>query len=156
MKKIIFVCLGNICRSPAAEAIFLSKVSTKPYFNDLHVESAGTSGAHCGEFADQRMREHASSRGYELATKSRRFSEDDILHHDYILAMDQNNIDDILKMDPLTDLSNKLLLMTNFCKSHEVSGVPDPYYGGPDGFEEVLDILEDAIDGFIIKIENEL
>ena len=155
MKKIIFVCLGNICRSPAAEAIFISKVKLDPFFEDLEIESGGTSTAHTGEFADFRMREHASKRGYKLEKKARRFTEDDLIQYDYILAMDQSNVDHIIKMDKYADLSKKLFLMTSFCSKYEGSDIPDPYYGEKEGFDNVLDILEEAVDGFRLKIKNE-
>ncbi len=152
----MFVCLGNICRSPAAEVIFNSKMMSLDFAKDLHVESSGTSTAHVGEMADQRMREHASSRGYMLEKKSQKFTEEVLIHYDYIVAMDKQNCDDIRALDNGDDLGDKLFLMTDFCSRFDHDEVPDPYYGEANGFDLVLDILEDATDGLIQKIKNDL
>lgn len=155
MKKIMFVCLGNICRSPSAEAIFLKKVKDVDLPFNLHIQSSGTSSSHVGEMSDHRMREHAKVRGYILDKKSQKFTEEDLIHYDYIIAMDENNIRDIRGMDNGDDLGEKLFLMTDFCSKFKEKEVPDPYYGGAEGFDLVLDILEDATEGLIKKIMND-
>jgi protein-tyrosine phosphatase len=152
----MFVCLGNICRSPAAEAIFASKIQQHGLDEKLHIESSGTSSAHVGEMADHRMREHASSRGYELSKKSQKFTEEDLIHYDYIVAMDKQNCVDIRALDNGDDLGDKLFLVTDFCSKFNHDEVPDPYYGEANGFDLVLDILEDATEGLVKKIEKDL
>ncbi len=155
-KKILFVCMGNICRSPAAEGIMKHFVEAQNLNNRIFVDSAGTIGYHAGEHADARMIEHASRRGYDLTSVSRKFNPDtDFDNFDYIITMDNDNYDDIRHLDRKKLYADKLYKMTDFSSSIKVSEVPDPYYSGPDGFERVLDILEDACKGLLKKVKDE-
>ena len=157
MRRVLFVCLGNICRSPSAEGIMKYLVDEKGLGDEIDVESAGTGGWHIGELPDARARKYAEKRGYKLNSRAQQF---DANHHfkefDYIVAMDNSNFDDIQAQDRKEKYSHKVFKMTEFCKKEKVSEVPDPYYGGVDHFEEVLDILEDACDGFLEKIKKDL
>ncbi len=140
-KKILFVCLGNICRSPAAEAVFKS-IADKEKDITFTVDSAGTSGWHEGEPADSRMKQHAKKRGYNITSLSRPVIADDFTRFDYIVAMDLLNYKELKKMSS-KEYHHKIHLITDFTKnSNYKEGIPDPYYGGADGFEKVLDLLE--------------
>ncbi|OUR96301.1 hypothetical protein A9Q84_08055 [Halobacteriovorax marinus] len=157
MKKILFVCLGNICRSPVAEASFRKKVEERGLLDKVLIDSAGISAAHSGEFVDHRMVEHAKARGLDLSElRSRKFSEEDMLHFDYIVAMDKSNMKSIRSLDTNDDLENKLSIITQYCSRHSEVEVPDPYIGEGEGFDKVLNILEDATEGFLNSIESEL
>jgi protein-tyrosine phosphatase len=154
--KIIFVCLGNICRSPGAEAIFKSIISKEYLTDEITCDSAGTISAHAGEPADQRMQEHASRRGYKVDSIARKFNpRADFDEFDYIIAMDESNESDLQRLTRSPEDSAKIYRMTDFCSSSKYSGVPDPYYGGSSGFEVVLDLLEDACEGLLEHIRNE-
>lgn len=147
--RILFVCLGNICRSPSAEAVFKGLVKNKGVYDNFHIDSAGTYGYHEGEPADRRMQSHAIRRGYNLTSISRPFiSEKDWDDFDYIIGMDDSNMRNLKEMARNQDDLNKLYKMTDFAKNYGHTEVPDPYYGGDQGFELVLDLLEDASDGF--------
>lgn len=148
MVKVLFVCLGNICRSPAAEGIFIHLVKNQGLSDKFEIDSAGTSGWHQGEPADARMRDHARARGFELPSLSRQLVLEDFKHFDYLLAMDESNYRDMMDMAP-EGTEQKVRKMTDFCKIHNVNKVPDPYYGGSDGFELVMDILEDSCSEFL-------
>jgi len=151
-KKILFVCLGNICRSPAAEGIMEKKAAGWP----IEVDSAGTAGYHIGTLPDARMRSHASKRGYPLNSRARKFNPAiDFDKFDMIIAMDKENLRDLQSMDTGKQYREKLSLMTDYCQKITADEVPDPYYEGPEGFEHVLDILEDACGGLLKKIEHE-
>lgn len=158
MKKyaLLFVCLGNICRSPAAEGIMKSIVKDAGLEEMFFIDSAGTSAWHEGELPDSRMRSHAKLRGYVLDSYSRPVRPDDFEKFDMILAMDDTNYRNLLRMAPDIESENKVFRMTDFCKVKRVDHVPDPYYGGRDGFENVLDILEDACKGLLnqLKVED--
>ena len=130
MKKILFVCLGNICRSAAAEEIMRVLIKRAGYEKEIEVDSAGISSYHQGDPADIRMRDHARCRGYEILHLSRPVCIDDFYHFDLIIGMDDYNIETLKEKAP---------------NDH----VPDPYYGGSEGFENVLDILEDACSGLL-------
>ncbi len=144
MKKIMFVCLGNICRSPAAEGVYKNYLN-KQNISDVAVESSGTSAYHNGEKADTRMRKAARTRGIELTTISKNISFDKISEYDLILAMDRSNQKELLKNCSERD-KNKIKLFSDFKSNKEYIDVPDPYYGGEIGFNNVLDIIEDALD----------
>ena len=148
-KKILFVCLGNICRSPSAEAVFKGMVHNKGVQNQFEIDSAGTYGYHEGEPADSRMQSHAVKRGYNLTSISRHFdSNTDWDRFDYIVAMDDSNLRDLSQMARNGDDLKKLFKMTDFANNYKYNEIPDPYYGGEQGFELVLDLLEDAGEGF--------
>ncbi len=148
-KKILFVCLGNICRSPSAEAVFKGLVHNKGVQNQFEIDSAGTYGYHEGEPADRRMQSHAVKRGYNLTSISRPFdSNTDWDRFDYIVAMDDSNLRDLSQLARNADDLKKLFKMTDFANNYKYNEVPDPYYGGEQGFELVLDLLEDAGEGF--------
>jgi protein-tyrosine phosphatase len=149
-KKILFVCLGNICRSPSAEAVFRGFVENNGIENEFEIDSAGTSAWHAGEKADARMRRHASKRGYKLTSLSRKFNPDtDFDYFDIIVAMDNDNLRDMKNMIRSKGDEKKLFLMTDFSKEYDYDYVPDPYYGGDQGFELVIDLLEDASSGLL-------
>lgn len=154
--KILFVCLGNICRSPTAEGVFRSKIQSLGWGSVIKCDSAGTSAFHEGDPADSRSQKHAEMRGYKLTSLSRPLREDDFTHFDLILVMDDNNYYDVLrsaKDNP--SYKNKVHKLTDFCTIHNVQEVPDPYRKGVEGFELVLDIIEDASEGLIKKIKDE-
>ncbi len=153
-KKILFVCLGNICRSPSAEAVFTGLVKSRGLESEFEIDSAGTSGWHVGEQADQRMQKHAVKRGYNLTSISRKFNPNiDFDHFDYIIGMDDDNIRSLKNMARNKANLSKIYKMTYFASSTEYDEVPDPYYGGEQGFELVLDLLEDACEGLLKKID---
>lgn len=150
--KILFVCLGNICRSPAAEGVMKKLASEYP----IQIDSAGTAGYHIGELPDPRMIAHAKKRGYDLTSRARKFDPNkDFEAFDHIIAMDGNNLRDLRAMDKSKRYQNKLSLMTDYAHTMEIDEVPDPYYGGPEGFEHVLDILEDACGGLLEKLKKQ-
>lgn len=149
MIKVIFVCLGNICRSPSAEGIFKKIVKNSGLKDDIYIDSAGTSAYHVGEKADKRMREFASKRGYSLTSISRKLKYRDFSDFDYIIAMDNSNYIDILSFDVSGIYKSKVKMMTDFSKEFFSEDIPDPYYGGDDGFNRVIDMLEECCTGFL-------
>ena len=151
VKKILFVCLGNICRSPAAEGIFKKKIKDRELENLFVVDSAGTGGWHVGNLADRRMREAALSRGIELTSRSRKIDDNDLYEFDHILVMDKDNLNAVKSLikDHTYPINSKIKLILSYSKKSQLDEVPDPYYGGQNGFENVLDLLDDAIDELI-------
>ena len=151
VKKIIFVCLGNICRSPAAEGVFKQKIKDRDLEKLFVVDSAGTGGWHVGNRADPRMLETALSRGIELTSISRKIEEKDLYEFDQILVMDNDNLNAVnsLIKDHQNPIKSKIKLILSYSKNSQLEEVPDPYYGGQNGFDKVLDLLDDAIDGLI-------
>lgn len=141
-KRILFVCLGNICRSPVAEAVFRHYVAEAGLSDCVDIDSAGTSGYHQGELADPRMRAHAQLRGYVLTSRSRQLCYEDFFTFDYIIGMDEQNRRDILALAPTSNHAAKVSLLTDWHPNPSVDHVPDPYYGGAQGFDHVLDLVE--------------
>jgi protein-tyrosine phosphatase len=154
MTRVLFVCLGNICRSPAAEGI-LRELSQRQNL-EVFVDSVGTGGWHVDEPPDARMCEHAKLRGYDLSRlKGRQFDAAiDFENFNLILTMDNANLRNILALDKNGLYKDKIRKTTSFCRIHEIDEVPDPYYKGDEGFEHVLDILEDACTELIVKIQK--
>jgi protein-tyrosine phosphatase len=151
-KKILFVCTGNICRSPGAEAIFKKMVKSKGIDKNFEIDSTGTTAYHVGEPADKRMRAHAAKRGYNLTSVSRKFNPDyDFDHFDLIIAMDNEHISSLKKRARNENDLQKIHKMTDFRKVWNYDEIPDPYYGGEEGFELVLDLLEDSCEGLLEK-----
>ena len=150
-KKILFVCLGNICRSPAAEGVFKQKVKDRDLEKLFVVDSAGTGSWHVGNLADPRMRKTALSRGIELTSRSRKIEESDLYEFDHILVMDNDNLDAVKSLisGNINHVNTKVKLILSYSKKTHLKEVPDPYFGGQDGFDKVLDLLDDAIDGLI-------
>ena len=151
VKKILFVCLGNICRSPAAEAVFKQKIKERDLEKHFVVDSAGTGGWHVGNLADPRMRETALSRGIELTSRSRKIEERDLYEFDHILVMDNDNLYAVKSLikDHNNRVNSKIKLILSFSQNSQLEEVPDPYYGGQNGFDKVIDLLDDAMDGLI-------
>lgn len=141
--KLLFVCMGNICRSPAAHGV-MHKLMTEAEFEGLHIDSAGTGGWHAGNLPDDRMRKHASKRGYVLDHIARQVRASDFLEYDLILVMDQDNLREIRTFCREESLMSKVRLFCEFAKDRSEKHVPDPYYGGDAGFEQVLDIVENG------------
>lgn len=142
--KILFVCLGNICRSPAAEGIFRAIAGKHGCQDDFLVDSAGTYSGHRGDLPDRRMRHAAGKRGYELTHRARPVCMGDFFDFDLIIAMDDMNFTDLMHMAPSVETSRKIKKMSAYFSNRTLDHVPDPYYMGADGFELVLDLLEDA------------
>ena len=144
-QRILFVCLGNICRSPAAEGIMRRLVDENGLSGEITVDSAGTYGGHAGDLPDSRMRRAASRRGYELTHRARRLRESDFEEFYMIVGMGDMNYESVHRLAPSRQVSAKVFRLGGFCPSvpHR-SYVPDPYYEGHEGFELVLDMLEEG------------
>ncbi len=155
MKQVLFVCLGNICRSPSAEAVFKAMIRKKGLENEFQCDSAGTEAYHTGNPADSRMKQFAQKRGYQLTSISRQVDASiDFDRFDYIIGMDRQNVSDLKSIARNDNDRKKIVLMTDFSTSNKYDSVPDPYFGGAAGFELVLDILEDACDRLIRKLQQ--
>lgn len=152
-KRLLFVCLGNICRSPAAEAIFAQKATENGL--QFHVDSAGTSAWHAGERADRRMRTTAKQRGYNITSISRPFIASDFDMFDMIIAMDDHNYFDLREQARSQEEVDKIVRMRDFFKDPSFDHVPDPYYGGSDGFDRVIDLLEGASENLIEHLQKQ-
>ena len=148
--KLLFVCLGNICRSPSAENIMNHLIEQAGLSNEILCDSAGTSSYHIGSPPDRRMSAAASAKlGIKLLGQARQLQKLDFQNFDMILAMDQENYDNILALDSTGQYHHKVYLMCGFCSRHTLKEVPDPYYGGVEGFNQVIDLLVDACEGLL-------
>ena len=148
--SVLFVCMGNICRSPAAEGVFRYYVNQQGAAGDFYIDSAGTIDYHSGHPADSRMRESAAKRGYTLTSISRQVTPEDLEEFDLVVAMDRDNLAELQYLSGGSRYN--LRLLGSFLPEHQglpeqAPEVPDPYYGGPQGFELVLDMLERACPG---------
>lgn len=154
-KKILFVCLGNICRSCTAEEVMRTLLRREQLDKFVEVDSAGLISYHQGEQADPRMRAHASRRGYHITHLSRPVRMTDFTDFDFIIGMDDSNISRLHELAPSIECEAKIHRMTEYCTNLVVDHVPDPYYGGAQGFEQVIDILEDACEGLLQHIRHD-
>lgn len=154
MIRILFVCLGNICRSSSAEEVMRTLVKRAGREKEFELDSAGILSYHQGELPDSRMRMHAARRGYQLTHRSRPVCTDDFFHFDLIIGMDDRNIEDLKERAPSLEAEQKIRRMTDYCRVKVADYVPDPYYGGAQGFENVLDILEDACAGLLESFDR--
>jgi protein-tyrosine phosphatase len=154
--KLLFVCLGNICRSPAAEGIMNHLIATAGLSDRIICDSTGTSGYHINEPPDPRMTAAARRQGIVLGGHSRRFELEDFEQFDLILAMDEENYRTLLARDRTGNYHPKVRRMCDFCQQFANTEVPDPYYGGPDGFNDVVDLLLDACNGLLQHVTQDL
>lgn len=156
MKSILFVCLGNICRSPSAHGVLQFMLENEPELKaSWRVDSAGITGIHAGEKADRRMRDHALRRGLELDSISRAVrAPADFQEFDYLIAMDKRNLRDLYELDATEEFRDKIFLLSHFFTRYERKEVPDPYYGGAQGFELVLDMAEDACSEIVRQMKT--
>jgi len=150
--KILFVCLGNICRSPLAEAIFKEKVRRRGLDDKVFADSCGTSNYHIGDPPDERTLMNASKNGIVIEHCGRQLAEEDLRDFDYILAMDHSNMRNILSLQNSASFSHKIQLMRDYDPLGQ-GEVPDPYYGGESGFQEVFEILDRTMERFLNHLE---
>jgi protein-tyrosine phosphatase len=155
--NLLFVCLGNICRSPAAEGIMKKMIEDEGLSDRISVDSAGTSNWNEGNTPDERMRVHGKKRGYDFCSVARTFRSSDFDKFDYIIVMDNNNYMNVKKLAKSDEDVSKIHRMTDFSKKFaDHDHVPDPYYGGDDGFNLVMNLLEDANKGLLEEIKKKL
>ncbi len=155
-QKLLFVCLGNICRSPAAEGVFLHLIKTRGLEDQFVVDSAGTGGWHVGNPADRRMQAAANRRGIELPSRARQISLDDLTTFDLVLTMDDDNLSAVsgLAREAGARATASIEPMLRYAQNFSETEVPDPYYGGEAGFEHVLDLLEDACSNLLDELSQ--
>lgn len=151
--RVLFVCLGNVCRSPAAEGCFLHLLAREQLEDLFEVDSAGTGHWHVGKPADPRMREAALRRGIALPSRARQISSADLERFDYILTMDNDNLTGVRQLAGPTRPRARIEPITRHCRRYQLQEVPDPYYGGAEGFDHVLDLLEDACEGLLAALK---
>ena len=156
-RKLLFVCLGNICRSPAAEGVFLHLLNERGLSDSFVVDSAGTGGWHTGNPADQRMQAAAARRGIQLPSRARQISLDDLSEFDLILTMDDANLAAVqsLVREAGRRATASIKPMLSYAQRFSEAEVPDPYYGGESGFEHVLDLLEDACSNLLDELSSQ-
>ena len=151
--KILFVCLGNICRSPAAQGVMQRMIDERGLASQFYLDSAGTYGGHAGELPDRRMRVHAQRRGYNLTHRSRRVTGSDFEEFDVIVAMDSSNYRDLQEMAATVEECDKIIKMGDYILHYQYyDHIPDPYYEGAEGFELVLNLLEDACESLLDEL----
>lgn len=153
--KILFVCLGNICRSPLAEAIFKHKIKEKGFENHVEVHSCGTANYHVGDTPDPRTIKNALRNGVTIDHLGRQLTKHDLDRFDFIIAMDKSNHANILKLENASDHSHKIKLMRSFDRIPAGEEIPDPYYGGETEFQQVFDMLSQSVDSFILFLEKD-
>ena len=155
MTKVLFVCMGNICRSPTAEAVFRRLAAQRGLLGELEIDSAGTHGYHVGESPDARTQRAAAERKYDLSSIiARKVAPEDLEYFDIVLAMDRSNLDSLRKLCPAKHLP-RLKLFMSYARQFDDDEVPDPYYGLAHDFDLVLDMIEDAAEGLLDNILSE-
>ena len=155
-QRVLFVCLGNICRSPAADGILQQMVARDGLQEQIEVDSAGTYSGHIGELPDPRMRRAAAERGYNLTHRSRPIREHDFFDFDMIVTMDDNNYEALFRLAPDREAQQKIFRFREFLSHNpDWSYIPDPYYEGHEGFELVLDLLEDGCATLVEQLGKE-
>ena len=148
--NLLFVCLGNICRSPAAQGVMQRLVDERGLSDRFYIDSAGMGGWHVGDLPDKRMRVHARQRGYELTHRARKVRFSDFDDFDLIVGMDASNVDELCSMAATIEQQDKVVMMGDYIRQFpHYDYVPDPYYEGSEGFELVLDLLEDACENLL-------
>jgi protein-tyrosine phosphatase len=151
---VLFVCMGNICRSPTAEGVFRRAVDLAGLADAIHADSAGTGDWHVGSPPDRRAIQAARRRGYDLtALRARQVTASDFTRFDWIIAMDRSNLRTLENLRP-PEFGGHLRLLLTFAPELGIEEVPDPYYGGPEGFEQVLDLIERASDGLVAHLRT--
>jgi protein-tyrosine phosphatase len=152
--RLLFVCLGNICRSPAAETVLREWIEREGLTHALTVDSAGTIDYHLGSEPDPRMRKALKARGYSQWSRCRQVQSQDFFDYDVILAMDQQNLRELRRVCPKPELMARIKLAASYCTRHEVTEVPDPYYGQAADFEYVIDLAEDFSENIVQMIKR--
>jgi protein-tyrosine phosphatase len=156
MIKVLFVCMGNICRSPTAEGVFRDFLQREGLEGKVEVDSAGTHGYHVGEAPDQRTQRAAASRGYDLTSmRARKVAPQDLDYFDLILAMDRSNLEVLRRMCP-AEREDRLGLLMHYSRSFDDDEVPDPFYGLGHGFDLVIDMVEDAAQGLLVTLRQRI
>lgn len=151
--NVLFVCLGNICRSPAAQGVMQRMIDERGLGDRFYLDSAGTYGGHAGELPDRRMRVHAQRRGYNLTHRSRRVTGQDFEDFDVIVAMDSSNRYNLQEMAASVEEAGKIIMMGDYIRHYQhYDHIPDPYYEGAEGFELVLNLLEDACEALLEEL----
>ena len=155
MKKILFVCLGNICRSPLADGLFKQKVQEQGLKTQFKADSCGTSDYHIGETPDERTAQNALENGLKLNHRGRQFTYDDFKQFDYILAMDRSNFEHILSQSKTEKDRAKVALIRDYESEENLKGtdIPDPYYGGAEGFQKVYDMLNRCTENLLNSLK---
>ena len=154
--RVLFVCMGNICRSPVAEGVFQRMLEGVGLSEKIHVDSAGTHSYHIGAPPDTRSQATALRRGIDLRQlRARRVTVADFAEFDYLLAMDRDNFEHLLELCPDSALRSRIRLFLDFAPHLPEREVPDPYYGGPGGFDRVMDLVEEAAQGLLVHIREQ-
>ena len=154
--RVLFVCMGNICRSPAAECVFRKRLKDEGLDGRVDCDSAGTIAHHTGDPPDGRMRDELERRGYPVNGRARGISEDDLAVFDLVLAMDRENLAHLRRLAGDDEAAENIRLFCEFCREHDAEEVPDPYYGGRSGFRTVADLIEDGCDGLLEEVRRRI
>jgi protein-tyrosine phosphatase len=150
--KVLFVCMGNICRSPSAEGFFARQLLGSSIAEQVSIDSAGTHAYHVGHEPDHRAQTAAGHRGFDLSRqRARKVNADDFIEFDYVIAMDSSNVEDLEAICP-AGYEDRIQLLLDYSDRFSETEVPDPYYGGTNGFKRVLDLIEDAAEGLLKKL----
>lgn len=155
MKQVLFVCQGNVCRSPLAEAVMRKLLTDRGLLGEIGLDSAGTDTWCVGEPAEQRVRLEALRRGYRIDCRARALCKQDLERFDLVVVMDRSNLDDVRMLDRKGDFGRKVALLGHYCRRRTLDDVPDPYRGGGAGFDRVVEIVEDGCTGLLEALRTE-